>query len=196
MISGLVQFHPSLDPLMADIDSIRSHPDNPRNGDVDAIAESIEVNGYVAPIIAQKGTGYILAGNHRYYALKQLGAEVAPVVWVDMDETAAKRYLLADNRTSDLGIYDNDSLVTLLEAIQAADSLLGTGYNESDLENLKHILDIKPDYGDHASWPTISVQVPPHIKNAYYEMTEHAVGDRERFELLLRLAGWTPKGEE
>lgn len=193
MMSGMVQFHPSVEPLLVPIDQITSHPDNPRNGDVEAIVESIEVNGYIAPIIAQTGTGYILAGNHRYYALSQLGSEVAPVIWVDVDEKAAKRYLLADNRTSDLGQYDNAALVELLETLQESDSLLGSGYNEADLENLQHILEIKPDYGDHASWPTISVQVPPHVKNAYYDMTEHAVGDRERFELLLRLAGWRPE---
>lgn len=190
MNPGLVRFHEALAPLLIDIEAIRPHPANPRNGDVDAIAESIEVNGFIAPIIAQKSTGHILAGNHRYYALMQLGSGVAPVVWVDVDDVSAKRYLLADNRTSDLGQYDYGVLLELLQQLDADDALRGTGYDLEDLENIRLLEDMKPDYGDRASWPTISIQVPPHIKNAFYDITEHGGDDRDRFELLLRKAGW------
>lgn len=194
MISGMVQFHPALDSLMTDIDDVKPHPSNPRNGDVDAIAESIMANGYIAPIIAQRSTGHILAGNHRYMALHQLGATQAPVIWVEVDEVAAARYLLADNRTSDLGQYDNGQLVELLTTLNETDGLIGSGYTEFDLEALTALAEMKPDYGDHASWPTITLTVPPHLKNAFYEITEHAVSDHERLEMLLRLAGW--KGSE
>jgi ParB-like chromosome segregation protein Spo0J len=175
---------------MTSLTRVRPHPSNPRNGDVDAIAASILANGYIAPIIAQKSTGHILAGNHRYHALLSLGADVAPVIWVDVDEQAATRYLLADNRTSDLGQYDNAQLVELLEQLAEQDDLMGSGYNEHDLEALRALAEIEPDYGDHASWPTITLTVPPHLKNAFYEFTEHAVSDHDRLEMLLRLAGW------
>lgn len=190
MMSGMVQFHPALAGLMTSITKVRPHPSNPRNGDVDAIAQSILVNGYIAPIIAQQSTGHILAGNHRYHALLSLGADVAPVIWVDVDEQAATRYLLADNRTSDLGVYDNAQLVELLEMLAEQDDLMGSGYNEHDLEALRALAEIEPDYGDHASWPTITLTVPPHLKNAFYEFTEHAVSDHDRLEMLLRMAGW------
>lgn len=191
MISGRVTFHPDLEDLLVPIDKIASHPDNPRNGDVDAIAESIAINGFIAPIIAQRSTGYILAGNHRYYALSQMGSQVAPVVWVDVDDTAATRYLLADNRTADLGQYDNSALLGLLKELDSHEALLGSGYNDMDIKMLQAIEDTLPDFGDHASWPTISLTVPPHLKNAFYEFTDHAVSDHERLEALLRAAGWT-----
>lgn len=191
MRSGFVQFHESLEPLMDSIENVSPHPANPRNGDIDAIAESITVNGYVSPVIAQKSTGHILAGNHRYYALLQLGADKIPVVWVDVDDLSAKRYLLADNRTADLGNYDNAILVDLLEQIKTEDSLIGTGYAEYDLEVLKHLTDMPLDnVDDFAQWPTLTFQVPPHVKNAFMQMTAQAGDDRERFELILRLAGW------
>lgn len=191
--SGLVTFHEDLSNLLIPIDKVTQHPDNPRNGDVEAIAESIEINGFIAPVIAQRATGHILAGNHRYQALLSLGAEVIPVIWVEVDETAAKRYLLADNRTSDLGQYDNANLVAILTELDEVDSLLGSGYTQMDLHQLQAILDMPPNYEDFASWPTISLTVPPHLKNAFYEFTNHAISDHERLEMLLRMAGWKPK---
>lgn len=196
LTSGMVTFHPKLADLLIPIDKVSQHPDNPRNGDVDAIAESIEINGFIAPVIVQESTGYILAGNHRYQALLQLGSQVIPVVYVDVDETAAKRYLLADNRTSDLGQYDNAVLVEILTGLDEQDSLLGTGYSKMDLEQLSTLLDITPSYDEFASWPTISLTVPPHLKNAFYKFTDHAVSDHDRLELVLRLAGWKPESEQ
>lgn len=58
------------------------------------------------------------------------------------------------------------------------------------MEQLQTILDMTPDYSDHASWPTITLTVPPHIKNAFYRFTDKAITDHERLEMLLRLAGW------
>ena len=55
-------------------DSLHQHPDNPRNGDVDAIVESVRVSGVYRPIvIAEDNT--ILAGHHLWMALGQLGRE-------------------------------------------------------------------------------------------------------------------------
>lgn len=192
MRSGFVEFHESLDPLMERITDVKAHPANPRNGDIDAIALSIQKNGYVAPVIAQRSTGHIIAGNHRYYALLQLGSEQIPVVWVDMDDTKAKQYLLADNRTSDLGNYDNAHLVALLEEVKLAEGdILGTGYTDHDLEVLRHLSEMPlDDTADFAQWPTLTFTVPPHIKKAFMEITAETPDDREKFELLLRLAGW------
>lgn len=189
--SGYVQFHQSLEPLMDSMENVKAHPDNPRNGDIDAIVESITVNGYIAPVIAQKSTGHIIAGNHRYYALMQMGSDQIPVVWVDVDDKAALRYLLADNRTSDLGNYDNAILVSILEQVAEGDSLLGTGYKDFDLEVLKNLIDIPmDDTSDFAQWPTLMFQIPPYVKQAFMQMTAMAGDDREKFELLMRLAGW------
>lgn len=178
---------------MTSIEEVRPHPGNPRNGDVDAIMESITVNGFIAPVIAQSSTGHIVAGNHRYYALLELGAEQIPVIWLDVDDLAARRYLLADNRTSDLGNYDNAILVEILESIAAEDSLLGTGYRDYDLEVLRHLSEMELETLDIAQWPTLSFTVPPHVKAAFVRMTAHGGDDREKFEILLRLAGWDGK---
>lgn len=188
--SGLVTFHEDLEPLLVPIDTVTQHPDNPNNGDVEAIAQSVEINGYIEPIVVQRSTGYIIAGNHRYQALLGLRSTVIPAVFVDLDDIAAKRYLLASNRIAALAEIDNGNLLPLLSELDDANALLGSGYNRLDLEQLQILEDLTPDYTDHASWPTLTLVVPPHLKNVFYEFTEHAVSDHDRLEMLLRQAGW------
>src|SRR3954469_23661320 len=72
--------------IMFDKDPLKEHPDNPNRGDTEVIDESITVNGWHGAITAQKSTGYILAGNHRYRVAKQKGAKQIPVIWKDVDD--------------------------------------------------------------------------------------------------------------
>ena len=112
------------------------HPENPRQGDVGAIVTSIEKNGWFGTLVAQRKTRQVLAGNHRLQAAIALEMDSVPVYWVDVDESEAKRILLADNRTSDLATWDDTILVTLLEALATNDELLGSGYDGDDLDAL------------------------------------------------------------
>lgn len=118
------------------VSKLTEHPSNARRGDVTAIAESIAKNGFYGVVVAQKGTGHVLAGNHRLRAAVQAGAEKIPVAWVDVDDAEAKRIMVADNRTSDLGIYDDEQLARLLDDLHDDDMLSGTGYDISDLDDL------------------------------------------------------------
>lgn len=190
IISGLVQYHPDLEPLMVDIDAVRQWPGNYNNGDVEEIAQSIEINGMYRPVYAQRSTGYILAGNHTWEACKSLDARTIPVIFLDLDDEAATRIAIADNEIARLARPDNSALLELLEQLDASGGMLGTGLGERDLLQLRELVKMENTYDQHATWPTITVQVPPHVRAAYWAMTEHAVGDRERFELLMRLAGW------
>ena len=125
------------------IGKVAPHPRNPRQGDVGAIHQSIEANGFYGHVVAQRSTGYILAGNHRWLAARQAGAKRIPVTWVDVDDDHALRILLADNRTNDLASYDDASLAELLVDIQkATGDLTGTGYDGDDLDALLADLDV------------------------------------------------------
>jgi len=128
------------------IDRLTPHPDNPRQGDIGAITQSIEQNGWYGTLVAQHSTGHVLAGNHRLQAARQLGIESLPVWWVDCDDTQARRILLADNRTNDLATYDNDLLTELLAGLASTDDLLGSGYDGDDLDDL--LGDITTDVND------------------------------------------------
>jgi ParB-like chromosome segregation protein Spo0J len=115
------------------IDAVKPHPDNPRHGDLAAISASVARNGFYGTIAVQRSSGRILAGNHRWEAAKAQGLTEIPVVWLDVDDKAALRILLADNRTSDLGSYDKEALAEILLELRAAEELSGTGYGELDV---------------------------------------------------------------
>ncbi len=150
------------------LDQLRAHPANPRRGNVDAIRESIDENGFYGRIVVQKSTGYILAGNHRYLAAKEAGLDVLPVDYVDVDDERAMRILLADNRTNDLAVYDNEALAEMLEHLASTDTgLLGTGYNEAALADmLAAIADPSSD-----DWLDAFGAVPEGEKAPFQQMT-------------------------
>lgn len=125
-----------------EIDRLKVHPGNPRNGDIDLIGESINVNGFFGAIVAQRSTGRILAGNHRWKAAKAEGRDKVPVAWVDVDDDHALRILLADNRTNDVASYNESQLASLLAELNESCGLEGTGYKPEDLDQL--LADISP----------------------------------------------------
>jgi hypothetical protein len=119
------------------IDAVKPHPRNPRQGDIGAIHQSIQTNGFYGAILAQKSTGHIIAGNHRWQAARQAKAKKIPVTWLDIDNDHALRILLADNRTNDLATYNDNMLSELLQDLHNATGTLdGTGYTGDDLDQL------------------------------------------------------------
>ena len=136
-----VRFASGVESLLEPVGKVRPADRNPNNGDVEAIAESIIINGFQVPVIARRDTGEIVAGNHRYYALLRLGASHVPVIWTDMDDLAAARFLVADNRLARLGRDDPAELLAMLTEISAASpiGLAGTGFESDFIDYLTDI---------------------------------------------------------
>lgn len=124
--------------------AISPHPDNPREGDIGVICDSIVEHGWFGVLVVQRSTGHILAGNHRYQAGRMLGKEQFPVHYVDVDDTQALKILLVDNRSSDMAAYSLDVLEGLLE--QLAPDLSGTGFDLDDLDHLDRLVTVPPDF--------------------------------------------------
>lgn len=120
------------------IDLIEPHPDNPRIGDVEAIKRSLSKNKQFQPILVQQSTGFIVAGNHTYKAAVELGWTEVDVAYLDIDDPKAKAIMLAANKTSDLGTYDERLLAQLISDLaDNEDSLLeGTGYTDEEVDAL------------------------------------------------------------
>lgn len=119
------------------LDKVHPHPDNPRKGDVDALEQSIEVNGFYGALVVQRSTGNILVGNHRYMAAKKAGIEQLPALVIDVDDEAAARILLVDNRATELATWDEEALHAMLTDLAMTDQeLAGTLYSNEDLEDL------------------------------------------------------------
>lgn len=118
---------------------LRPYHANPRRGDVAQIARSLSRTGQYRPIVVNAGTKTgryreVLAGNHTLAAALKLGWSHLAGSVVDVDDDTAARIVAADNRTAELGGYDDAALLALLESVAAAEQgLEGTGYSDADL---------------------------------------------------------------
>ena len=124
------------------VDSLKPFHKNPRKGDVEKVAESLKENGQFKPIIVNVGTKTgrkreILGGNHTWKGAKRLKWEYIEVSWVDVDEVAANKIVLADNGASDGSTYDDQLLTELLSDTRSlGGTLLGTTYTDDTLAKL------------------------------------------------------------
>jgi ParB-like chromosome segregation protein Spo0J len=148
---------------------LRPYPNNPRNGDTDAIMESLRVNGQFRPIVVS-ADGVVLAGNHTMFAAMELGWEhIAAVrLAVHSDSPEAAKIVLADNRTGDRARYDDGALLGLLASLDG--DLYGTAFTGDDLAALAHLASTPLEL-DHLAervgppapedtWTTFTVRLP------------------------------------
>lgn len=133
-----------------EIDSLlrRRDPNNPKEHDLEALGESMDVNGYVMPMLLDEGTGKLAAGHGRLEKLQRLrksgalppdrivvrkGKWYAPVVrGVTLKEPG--KYLIADNRLVEIGGWNKEALASFLTPYGGpGKTFLGTGFAEQDV---------------------------------------------------------------
>jgi len=142
-----------LQPLAQPIKELKPLSGNPRVGNVEAVMRSYNTFGQRKPIVARRD-GTVIAGNHQLEAAKRLGWTEIAVVYVDDDDTTAQAFALADNRTGDLGTYDNEALAEMLEAVSIDPKLLeATAYTLDDIKELVTELEPVEPLGDLDSVP-------------------------------------------
>lgn len=165
---------------MVPTESLQQHPDNANSSDMNALEESIEVNGFYSPIIVQRSTGYILAGNHRWLALLRKHAPEVPVIYLDVDDNRARKIMLADNRTTRLGHDDEGLVYELLNEIGQDDGdITGTGYDMDDYARLRALVD--EPMGDLEDIVEDSMPLIPGV----YEVQPVAGYDDKCFEIVV-----------
>ncbi|MBU4246983.1 MAG: ParB/Srx family N-terminal domain-containing protein [Verrucomicrobia bacterium] len=130
--------HCAYDKLIA-LDKLRPHPRNPNTHpkkQVDLLAEIIRRQGWRAPIVVSKRSGFIVAGHCRLQAAQAAGLKVAPVNFQDFPtDEAENEHLLADNKIAELAETDADLLTELLRSCPTVDAVL-TGYDSEALDKL------------------------------------------------------------
>jgi hypothetical protein len=135
------------------LSAVREHPKNPRLGEVEKIKASIEENDFYTPIIAQRSTRFILIGNHRWKAAKEVGLKEVPVIFHDVPDGRALAIMLSDNRSSDKSRYDQDRLIQTLEEFEEMtledDELEfeASLFTSAELETMKGLDDAYDDDG-------------------------------------------------
>ncbi len=83
------------------VGQLRTLPRNANEGDVGLIYQSIEKHGFYGALVVRRETDEILAGNHRFRAGIEAGAETFPCIFVKVpDDADAARLALDDNGTA------------------------------------------------------------------------------------------------
>ena len=127
----------NMEAIKVAVDSLKEFDGNPRKGNVKHLMDSLIINGQYKPIVVQKSTRKILAGNHLWKAAQELKWEEISIVEVDVDDAQAKKIVAVDNRSADLGTYDENLLLELLTDID----LKGTGYEPADIDDLLALIE-------------------------------------------------------
>jgi len=163
-----------MEAIKVSVDTLKEFTGNPRKGNVKELKLSLEANGQYKPIVVQKSTNLILAGNHLWKAAKELGWKDINVVYADVDDKQAKKIVATDNRLADLGGYDEQLLLDLLGEIDLA----GTGYVPADVDDLLALLEEQatPEW-QVANAPTHqeNVQVRPSLEERAARYQERTI---------------------
>jgi DNA modification methylase len=161
----------SLKSLAVPIDSLHGLPGNPRRGDVDAVAASLSRFGQRKPIVVRKDDGTIIAGNHTWQAAKKLGWSEIAVAYVGDDDVTAQAYALADNRTAELGDYDDELLKQLIESVGSVDLdlLKDTGWSQDAVDELLTKIESEnPKVIDEDEVPEVPVEPKTKLGDLYH----------------------------
>src|SRR5829696_495094 len=183
---GSSKIQPALKDLTVPIGSLRPYARNPRRGDVGLIAESLERNGQYRPLVVNRPTGEVLAGNHTLLAAERLGWSEIAVTYVDVDDAQAQRIVLVANRSSDVAGYDDELLAELLKELP---DLEGSGWDPHALDELlEEIADSSRGEADAAPPP------PPEPRTGlgdFYVLGRHRLlcGDARDEDSYARLLG-------
>lgn len=136
---------------------------NPKKHALKDLRASMGRFGFTEPIMVDERTQKIVAGHGRLETAAALFADGAdapagidvsigpdgspvwlvPVVrgWASKDDTEAQAYLVASNRLTQLGGWDNTGLAEILEEVERNAGLAGTGYDNDDLAELRRLLE-------------------------------------------------------
>jgi ParB-like chromosome segregation protein Spo0J len=207
--------------ILVPLDDLSGDPRNPKAHDLAVIGDSVGRFGYVEPIVRDDRTGFIVSGHGRTAALRRAfdespssppdGVEVGldgrwlvPVLsgWASKNDDEAAAALIALNRTTETGGWDDVQLMDLLDQLADAEAgLVGVGYDDSDLANLHRLLDDAPDLDRLAGeWdgsgmkpkgpdPTTVVLEDPQVGDRWVDWRLSFSSDDEAMTALLNSVG-------
>ncbi|MBF6332406.1 hypothetical protein [Nocardia transvalensis] len=178
---------------------------NPRRGNVAVIKASLRANGQYKPVVVNIGThtgrpNEVLTGNHTVIAIRDLAEEYPDAEqWqqvliheIDVDDDRAARIVAADNRTSEVGGFDDRLLLELLSDLPDLD---GTGYDDTDITALEDIIAGAPDLDaleDEVGEPepddhlvSLSLKVEPDLQRAWATHRKNFSDDSAALSVLL-----------
>lgn len=136
------------------LSQVQAWPRNPKKHDEPGLDASLERFGFVNPLVLDEASGKLVAGHGRLEALKRrLEAGKPPPARVELQkgewcvpvlmgvsfssEEEAEAYLLADNRLTELGGWDQVALADMLRRPADEKAVLeGTGFSDEQADRL------------------------------------------------------------
>lgn len=176
------------------LEELNKWPSNPKEHDLGAIAASMIRFGMRDPIGVNRNNHFIEEGHGRldtlsalkrqgrpapkYVLVDEQGRWLVPVLLFDDDEMTQRGYMLAHNRTQDLGGgYDDAKLLEELEAQANYGMLPGTGFDGDDVEALRKKVSGNPNEGQEQRM------------NATYQILVTCTDEQDQLNLIERLSG-------
>lgn len=132
----------------------RQHPGNPKEHDIAGVMESIELRGFTSPPTLDGRSGVLAVGHGRLLALSQLklagkppprrivvdeetGEWLVPTLTVDFaDDEERDAYVIADNKLTEAGGWDESKLAALLRKFGKPVSLSSMGFTRDAYDSL------------------------------------------------------------
>jgi hypothetical protein len=128
------------DSLILDPANARKHPDD----NLEAIKGSLRSFGQVKPIVVREGSRVVCCGNGTLAAARALGMTHVAANIIPLSDTAAAALAIADNRTSELAEWDEETLKSLLATIAVDDQGLQAMFDALEAE-YKTEVPVEPD---------------------------------------------------
>jgi ParB-like chromosome segregation protein Spo0J len=133
------------------LDAIKGAETNPKEHARSALRKSFERFGFVEPMVLDERTGRLVAGHGRWEVMIEMrrkgaappdgvmvdaeGVWRVPVLrgWASTHDNEARAYLVASNKLTEAGGWDEDALGSLLSEVGSFD---GLGFSEEELRQL------------------------------------------------------------
>ena len=129
---GLVQYF-SVEQLKPDPANPRKHSDR----QIRALVKSIKAFGFIVPV-AIDNENHVVAGHARLDAAKKIGMTEVPVLCLEhLSPAQIKAFMIADNRLSELGTWDDKLLGEQLHSLTILDldfDLEATGFTIGEID--------------------------------------------------------------
>tara|TARA_R110001599_G_scaffold46256_2_gene135769 strand:- start:16 stop:627 length:612 start_codon:yes stop_codon:yes gene_type:complete len=103
-----------------------------------AIQASLSSHGQVEPLLIQKSSKMVIAGNGRMASMKRLGWETADCVVLDVDDIEARKLSIALNRSGELASWDEKILTKHLDDLSDLEDfdLAKLGFNSDEVDEM------------------------------------------------------------
>lgn len=169
------------------LEALQAHPLNPKDHDLGAIQESVQRFGFVDAVIIDERTGRLVSGHGRVETLRAMRAGGqrppegldaewrVPVQrgWASKDDGEASAYLVAANRTVELGGWDDAKLTTLLAELAKTGegALVGVGFDTDDVDRMINALAAE----SVADAPVVEVATTDIKRGDVFRLGEHVL---------------------